>query len=306
MTDYQQAILRARERIGVIDRRLGRELLVALNDWEQEIVRLLRTATGSEARRLRLLKLTIDELGDDLSTRLTAATRQNRKLAKDDVLDIWRQAGQRVARAAGINAAGLVPAVDVAAVWSHIDRPAYQSAIGANVAEASVTVNRVIQQGLVRGTGPVQLARQIEVYLAHEQGVSEALRHNVERIAFTEVHVARKEAELWHFLSDEFIEAVRWTLSPDRGKLRGPDICDTLAASNFYGLGPGVYPLRKTPPVPHPWDRCELDPVERHIDRIGEPKPTGSARDLGAARIGPMTDLAKVRVRQHLARLLKH
>jgi len=112
---------------------------------------------------------------------------------------------------------------------------------------------------------------------------SRVMRHNSERISFSEVFNARGEAEVQHFAADPLVEAGRWVLSPDRGSLIGADECDALAATDFHGLGPGIYPVDQFPPHPHPWCRCEGEPVMRPYREIGQPKPM-PGRQIPAAR----------------------
>lgn len=157
-------------------------------------------------------------------------------------------------------------------------------------------VNAIMRGALLQGTSPDKLARVLRKYvvgsrpfetLAREMGlkvniqdlrslvqqalhdprarvllnVSQTMRHNAERIAFTEVFNARREAEIQQYAEDPMVAAVAWRLAPDRGTLVGADICDDYAAQDLYGLGPGIYPVDKVPAPPHPWCRCELVPV---------------------------------------------
>jgi hypothetical protein len=46
-----------------------------------------------------------------------------------------------------------------------------------------------------------------------------------------------------------------------------------LAENDFYGLGPGVYPVHAVPLPPHPFDRCERVPITRPLERANDPKP---------------------------------
>lgn len=108
-------------------------------------------------------------------------------------------------------------------------------------------------------------------------GATQQMVHNARRIAFSEPHNARAEAEIGHMRTDPFVEAVRWTLSPVRSTVgwAAPDECDYLAVNNVWGLGPGIYPVDRVPPPPHPWDRCEKMPVLRPPARMEHPKPHG-------------------------------
>jgi hypothetical protein len=112
-------------------------------------------------------------------------------------------------------------------------------------------------------------------------------------------------------------------LSPFRGALDGPDVCDALAINDFYGLGPGVYPITAVPPPSHPFCRCERVPLLRAPELAVEPKPDPARRRgartarlyeegrgylpraSGGARGAPtLTTSAATRIRRELGELL--
>jgi hypothetical protein len=87
--------------------------------------------------------------------------------------------------------------------------------------------------------------------------------------------------------------------------LSGPDECDALAFSDFYGLGPGNYPVTDVPAPPHPWDRCERVPGVVP-SKAGEPKPLpprqagGKEAKFGRRVPKKQADIIRDRVDSHL------
>jgi len=122
--------------------------------------------------------------------------------------------------------------------------------------------------------------------------VSQTMRHNSERIAFSEVFNARKEAEVQQYQDDPMVEAVGWRLSPAHSDF---DECDVLATQDLYGLGPGIYPVTGVPLPPHPWDQCEQVPVVRPFREFGQPKPSPPRRqvNLPKGRAGQQAEAIK-------------
>jgi len=186
----------------------------------------------------------------------------------------------------------------------------WKTAVVRSAKAAGADLNAIVRTGLAEGIGPNVIAKHLRPYVEgtedflHAFGdipgidvqdfrslvqqsfagdsratkalYSEAgrkLRLNADRIGFSEVYNARREAEVQHYAADPIIYAVGWRLSPDRGALEGADECDVLAENDFYGLGPGNYPVNEVPFAPHPWDRCETVPQTRPYDERGNPKP---------------------------------
>lgn len=74
--------------------------------------------------------------------------------------------------------------------------------------------------------------------------------YQAERLFRTELIRAHGESYMGMAFETEGVRGVRFMLSPRHPK---PDICDTHAAADLYGLGPGVYPDRASCPWPaHP------------------------------------------------------
>lgn len=136
------------------------------------------------------------------------------------------------------------------------------------------------------------------------KGAAGDILFQTERIAFSEVQIARGDAETHQFIADPFVESVKWTLSPDRGPTGGPDECDILAEVDFFGLGAGIFPVKNIPQPPHPFDRCEKVPQLRPLAQYEDPKPDPALQLLQEdltrlfSRHGVMTDRAVERARE--------
>lgn len=102
------------------------------------------------------------------------------------------------------------------------------------------------------GAGRVLLEKRLEV------AFFERMRYFATRIAVTELHRAYAQRQAFELLADTDVQFVQWRLSQTHSI---DDICDFLAQSDRYGLGPGVYPKRAAPVAPaHPHCRCVLAP----------------------------------------------
>ena len=98
----------------------------------------------------------------------------------------------------------------------------------------------------------------------------EKVRYYAQRIAQTELHRNYMQREARLLLDDADVEYVQIRRSSGK-RSHGRCICDLMAGSDKYGLGPGVYPKREAPmPTFHPWCRCQI--VSR-LDLTGRKTP---------------------------------
>lgn len=89
--------------------------------------------------------------------------------------------------------------------------------------------------------------------------IEEKSRYVAQRIIRTETARAYSDGFVAEMDADDDVVAVRLRLST-----RHPvfDICDFFADADMYGLGKGVYPKDKAPPIPlHPHCTCRLEEV---------------------------------------------
>ena len=100
---------------------------------------------------------------------------------------------------------------------------------------------------------------------AVEVAVNEKSRYVAERITRTEMARAWADGFIAKIKDDADIVAVKFKLSS-----RHPvfDICDMYAKADMYGLGAGIYPKDKLPPLPvHPHCLCRyVEVIEGEVD----------------------------------------
>lgn len=272
---YRQAQRAARE----IERRLLREVGAnidrALRQAADRLTNLLvRLPDGAPEVRRAALERSLDIIQrqrQELATKVLRATQEGREASFRDVLATWQDATAAAAKAVGIpNAtlgAVLVPRVtQLAAFEATGGARLFRTLVARAADDGFQRVNDLIRGAIAEGKSFDSLAKALRPFVrgAVEGGAGDAadlaaafrtVRFNATRIAYSEIHNARAEAEVQHFVADPLVRAVAWRLSPDRGTLRGPDACDTLAETDFYGLGAGVYPVTSVPLPPHPFDR---------------------------------------------------
>lgn len=152
-------------------------------------------------------------------------------------------------------------------------------------------------------TGPLkaayaQFAQRLEKGLTTgldklvETATYEKARYNASRILRTETARAWGQGFLEDCRKDPDVVGIRWTLSSSHKIF---DICDFYASADLYGMGPGVYPLGKTPWYPaHPHCMCPLAKVYKWQ------VPAAAAKDQvqqgGAAALAKMTDSQRKRL----------
>jgi hypothetical protein len=89
--------------------------------------------------------------------------------------------------------------------------------------------------------------------------IQEKSRYVAERIARTEMARAYSDGFFRSVADDKDVVAVRWYLNTGHPVF---DICDMYQRADLFGLGAGIYPKDKTPPLPaHPFCLCRLSKV---------------------------------------------
>lgn len=294
---YRAALLAARREMAALDREAARAILRSLSTFADQLGRAAAAAGGDPASALA--ETIIRRAAADLGTALERAAADGRRVSFAETEAIWQRAMQQLARARDVPGALLggapVPPLTMLGQFESLNASAsWQTILRSRANQAGAEAAAIVRLAIAQGMGPDELARRLRRYVVGSEPFQEALqsagldfaqippelrgaarmmRYNSERIAFTEIHNARGEAEVQHFAADPFVGAVQWTLSPDRGSQVLPDQCDVLAAGDFFGLGPGIYPVAKVPAPPHPFDRCERKPVPRPFAQANRPKP---------------------------------
>lgn len=302
---YRKAVERARAREHSLRleslRRLDRALLSYADRLSRQMSNL---PVGDLSKRHALLTAAtnVRVARDELIVAMERAVGEGRNVAFEDISKIQEDATRRVMEAEGVDAGLLksisIPNLTMAGAWESLGRGAatWRTLLRGHVVNAVEDAQYVVTQSLLEGMSPDQLAKRLRPYVTGAQPFQDAfrgageitdkmlrdprftkqankLRYNADRIAFSEIHNARGEAELEAFAKDPFVAAVKWQLSPNRGALRKKDACDGLAKTDFFGMGKGIYPIAQVPIAPHPFCRCERMPVPRGIKEMNHPKP---------------------------------
>ena len=125
--------------------------------------------------------------------------------------------------------------------------------------------NKALQAAYNELLEAVQKGNEKAIVKAVEVAVNEKSRYVAERITRTEMARAWADGFIAKMQKDADIVAVKFKLSS-----RHPvfDICDMYAKADMYGLGAGIYPKDKLPPLPvHPHCLCRyVEVIEGEID----------------------------------------
>lgn len=125
--------------------------------------------------------------------------------------------------------------------------------------------NKALQAAYNKLLEAVQKGNEKAIEKAVEVAVNEKSRYVAERITRTEMARAWADGFVAKMQKDADIVAVKFKLSS-----RHPvfDICDMYAKAGMYGLGAGIYPKDKLPPLPvHPHCLCRyVEVIEGEVD----------------------------------------
>lgn len=320
---YREALTKARGIAARITEERGNRILSAVQAYGLGIQRAmsgdaLQGVSQSEALS-RSYQIIAGQAGR-LQGELWQATAEGRSTAFTSILHQWRKTQRLILEDLGtdLHALGGLRAADISLVNAFDAIGAAQNwrtLIQAHVANAAEEANQIVRLGMAEGVTADELGRRLRKYVTGSEdfqgafqgietatgrvakidlrqvpggtrGAAREMVHNANRIAFSEIQNARSEAELQHFIQDPLTEAARWVLSPNRGiSFDPPDECDVMADADFYGMGGGVYPLTQFPGPPHPWDRCEREPVTRDLKNAKDPKPLQVERKRSASQV---------------------
>jgi hypothetical protein len=128
-----------------------------------------------------------------------------------------------------------------------------------------------------------QAGNEAALKKAIQVAIEEKSRYAAERIMRTEGKRAWADGFFAEIADDPYVNCVKWHLSS-----RHPvfDICDLYAKANMFGLGAGVYPKTKVPPLPaHPHCGCNLT---RKL--LTEFKPEDNIREAGDKWLQKLTE----------------
>jgi hypothetical protein len=293
-SNYKEAQLAARALEGKIRAESARSIQISIQRYiatiETQIKRLPPGANqAARTRFLRASQSVFDNAANRLESQVVQATTEGRAVMFEESQAVMAEAADRAADIVGIDKAALgavkVPPVSMLGAYENLGATvSWKTLVNSHIASVKDEVNFIVREAILDGADPRALARGLRQYVVGDEslraamskkgfdwrkaraapgtrGAARRIDFNARRISFSEIHNARREAEAQHFAADPFIRAVRWTLAPDRGSANIPDECDVLAVIDAYGMGPGIYPVNKVPGSPHPFDRCEIEPV---------------------------------------------
>jgi hypothetical protein len=322
--NYRAAQLAARQREGALQADAAERIVKSIRQYADQLARLVRNLPAGE-RGARESVVVLRNVARTLERQLQQAIAEGRDLTFQEVQNIWQQASLQIAAQRDVPSAFLGgitnPPLSLLGAYENVNGAAnWKTLTSRYVARAAEEASQIIRHALLSDMSPDELARRLRPYVQGSERFVDAFRgsgldmrslrspdvadaaaqmqYNAYRIAVSETHNARSEAEVQNFIADPYVKAVGWRLSPDRGTLKGPDECDVLAGNNFYGLGVGNYPVDAVPLTPHPFDRCERVPITQDQPN---PKQTNVGQTLDTAdatipRSGKMSDAMRDRV----------
>lgn len=157
-------------------------------------------------------------------------------------------------------------------------------------------VSRLKTPGLRAGYAKLLEAAKHGTVAAEAKAIHTALeersRYYAERIARTELARAWADGFYVRTLGDADVVAYQWRLSSNHPV---HDVCDFHAKADLYGLGPGIYPKNRMPPMPaHPHCRCHL--VEVFAGELDGKAQDGKLHERGQAYLESLTPAEQTRL----------
>jgi hypothetical protein len=335
---YAHAAQRARALAGSLTDTLAAQLADDLDIFARTVLSelsALHADTPLERRRaIEASHAVIVRSAQLLDATMAGAIAAQRALAFTDVLRIQSEASALAAQSAGASFGVIrIPRLNLYAVYNG-NAYDWRTTLRSHIDNAAAELDRLIRTALLQGIRSADLARSLRPYVQGAEtfyqafrgrdeavqamrkawtqlpedlrGAAKTIHYNARRIAESEMHTAYGNAVKTSGLADPLVDGYVWTLSPDRGSTRIPDVCDELATVDFYGGGPGWYPKTQVPDFPHPFCRCALYPTLRPFANAGDPLPD-DLRTLDPALLpilNAATPRAAERIREQLARLL--
>jgi len=273
----RQARAIERDLLSRVAGQIDRALLQSTQRLEALLLRLPGTTPEARLRALRASADVFRFQRQRLVQQMERALAAGRRTSYADVIAAWQDAAKRAATAVGLPNAALgavlTPRTTLLAVYENTGgAKLFRSLLSRAAADGFRAVDDILRAGILEGKSFEVLARELRPFVkgAVEGGAAgsvtsaaafRTVRFNAVRIAASELHNVRGEAEVQHFKDDPLIEAVGFRLAPDRGTLRGADDCNVFAEQDLFSLGAGVYPTEQVPPFPHPFCRCEYVPI---------------------------------------------
>lgn len=300
---YRQTVAAARANALMIVGSNVDTFLALLDDYASEIEGLPLLNANQASRIIRRL---YKELEKEMAKATTGAVR----LTANRVSTLYAQATADVLGAfgatAGLGLDAQFGAIGTSAAQAMLSRPelsrSFRSLRGGHYQD----VDRILLQGAIRGRTSQQIAMQLRSHILGADGIPEHLLTDRRRIgkaaveamgieptpfnvlavqkqarkvsnravliARTEPMNAEHEARTLSMLASPVVGTARWELSSTHPK---PDECDHLQDGDWFGLGPGIYPVDAIPARPHPRCLCIIFDELLPVNQWGEEKPRG-------------------------------
>jgi hypothetical protein len=258
----------------------------------ERIVRSLEGSTGVGARvrsaQVSLAKLQVEYWGD-----VNDAVRVGIGDAFDASTEMQALFDRRLTTAAGISPQywkQSMLAQSRAGIDAFIAREEFNYKLSDRVyrnrALSQGTVKRTIDNGLLLGKGPYEIAKDVKRFIdpATPGGASYAAM----RLGRSEVNNAFHTNSVKGYQNTPWVARVKWNMSSSHGKA---DECNEYAEDLHWPTwGPGEYPPMDVPPKPHPNCLCYTTPVaddlETYVKNFHEGKYDDYINEqLGCSRV---------------------
>lgn len=146
-------------------------------------------------------------------------------------------------------------------------------------------VDQIINNALILGKTPRQLAKEVRRYISPD--VPGGVSYSAMRLGRTEVVNAYHRASANRYAETPWVDTVVWNLSGSHGK---PDTCNEYADDVQIPNGnAGEWPASEVPDKPHPQCLCYTTPVSPSLDDFARRYKTGEFDDYLDAQMGLVT-----------------
>lgn len=302
LTDYEIQTLASRlSMLELVESQLV-ELDLILEEAFFEIDRIMANQVGADdilrRRDLQILHRSIadalDIAFDDIEDSIRGHMRQAVEIARDGNLRGAMEMFDQIDRRYSGTLPPLfqkIPDDATRAVLSRLldDRKLFNERIWDLRQFSNNEISKTVARGVFQGKSHTELMRELEPFLKMDDSQYQAfqrrwaethddawkadwktrgrLKYNLQRLSRTEINNAHREGQVHSARKSPWVGALKWNLSASHPK---PDICDTWATQNLYGLGAGVYPFDSVP-LDHPNGLCFITNVlisQAEIERL--------------------------------------
>lgn len=268
---YRQMLLDARGQAATLSRAALLRLVAAYERAVRDLDQLDTSSSPVTQARARRLKVEVRGILDQLEGKAARIVSEGATLTIERIVALHQEAIAGLETVSGVEGIaetfGTTSVRAVAGLVARAARPSvFRTLIKRHMAEAQPELNRMIESAVARGVSPDRLTKDIARLISGNEIDSAAYGQaraatsgartvytDARMIAVSEVNNALRESNATLLASSRTISAAKWQLS---GAHPREDECDVLAASDFYGLGVGMFPVEAWPTAPHPHCGC--------------------------------------------------